>query len=360
MSPGTTITLPDGKADDECRPFVKAGAKKQPQGLLERLMCMDEERQNMKRLIREWSPRLEFVVRLMLVATFLDDSFRMATHFSEHITQIGRQGCLQWLASSSTGFVDVMATILLTSGLLAQSIGSVCLLSLIQPDITTKVLICWTIAQPVLYVELSNIEFLVESISLIGGLLLLRAHLVPGAGAHTQLLGRLLIPMVYMYHAWGYLSEAFTLDETSSFVMYLSELSMFVITAAVLIGIVIGSALVAAGLKSRIAALLLALFNLACVFYQHPFFRYIKMEGWEFKVDEQNMHWNIALRNIALPHGYEPDDMSPWMIYNWHRYYFFLGLSTSGALLLLAQFGPGDIAVQKDEVLLPVVSIGEN
>jgi len=355
MSSGTTITLPDGKADDECRPFVKAGAKKQPQGLLERLMCMDEERQNMKRLIREWSPRLEFVVRLMLVATFLDDSFRMATHFPEHITQIGRQGCLQWLVSSSTGFVDVMATILLTSGLLAQSIGSVCLLSLIQPDITTKVLICWTIAQPVLYVELSNIEFLVESISLVGGLLLLRAHLVPGAGAHTQLLGRLLIPMTYVYYTWGYLSEAFTLNETSSLGMYLTEVSVFVISAAVLIGLLVGSALVAVGLKSRIIALLLAFVNLAYVFYQHPFFRYIKIEGWEFKVDEQNMQWNIA-----LPHGYEPDDLSPWMIYDLHRYYFFLGLSTSGALLLLAQFGPGDIAVQKDEVLLPVVSRGED
>lgn len=355
MSPGTTITLPDGKANDECRPFMKAGAKNQPQGLLERLMCMDTGRQNMKRLIREWTPRLEFVVRLMLVATFLDDSFRMATNFSEHITQIGRQGCLQWLASSSTGLVDVMATILLTSGLLAQSIGSVCLLSLIQPDITTKALICWSIAQPVLYVELSNIEFLVESISLIGGLLLLRAHLVPGAGAHTQLLGRLLVPMVYVYQAWGFLSEAFTLDETSGLGTYLSEVSVFVVDAAVLVGLVVATTLVATGLKSRIAALLLAFVNLAYVFYQHPFFRYVKIEGWEFKVDEKNMYWNLA-----MPHGYEPDDMSPWMIYDWHRYYFFLGLSTSGALLLLAQFGPGDIAVQKDEVLLPVVSRGED
>ena len=34
------------------------------------------------------------------------------------------------------------------------------------------------------------------------------------------------------------------------------------------------------------------------------------------------------------------------------RYYFFEGLSFSGALLLLAQFGPGEIAVEEDEVLL--------
>jgi len=32
--------------------------------------------------------------------------------------------------------------------------------------------------------------------------------------------------------------------------------------------------------------------------------------------------------------------------------YFFPGLSTTGALLLLAQFGPGEIAVDKDELIL--------
>ena len=32
--------------------------------------------------------------------------------------------------------------------------------------------------------------------------------------------------------------------------------------------------------------------------------------------------------------------------------HLFQGLSTSGALLLLAQFGPGEIAVEEDEVLL--------
>ena len=44
--------------------------------------------------------------------------------------------------------------------------------------------------------------------------------------------------------------------------------------------------------------------------------------------------------------------MESYHIFDLHRYYFFQGLSTSGALLLLAQFGPGEIAVQEDEVLL--------
>ena len=47
--------------------------------------------------------------------------------------------------------------------------------------------------------------------------------------------------------------------------------------------------------------------------------------------------------------------MESYHIFDLHRYYFFQGLSTSGALLLLAQFGPGKIAVEENEVILPVM-----
>ena len=47
-------------------------------------------------LLRVWGPRVEFAVRLVLVATFLDDSLRTATNFSEHATQV-EQGGLRWL-----------------------------------------------------------------------------------------------------------------------------------------------------------------------------------------------------------------------------------------------------------------------
>jgi uncharacterized membrane protein YphA (DoxX/SURF4 family) len=53
-----------------------------------------------------------------------------------------------------------------------------------------------------------------------------------------------------------------------------------------------------------------------------------------------------------MPKENTADDFQSWHIVDLHQYYFFQGLSTSGALLLLAQFGPGEIAVEEDEMLL--------
>lgn len=91
----------------------KAGPK-QSGGFLERL----DERVNVKVLSRVWGPRLEFVVRLMLVSAFLDDSFRTATHFAELTEQVGEQGCLKWLAVPA--LVTFASTVALIFGVLTQ------------------------------------------------------------------------------------------------------------------------------------------------------------------------------------------------------------------------------------------------
>jgi len=329
-------------------------SKPKTDGIFQRFMLLLDEHVNVKILIRQWRPRLEFIVRLMLVATFLDDSFRTATQFSELTTRISEQGCVSWLGLGVNARVAI-ATVVLGAGFFAQVLGSLCLLVLFRPDGSTKALIGWAIMQPFLYAQISNVEFVAESLSIIGGLFLLRAHLVYnqtsyGAGARTQLLGRLLLPAMYLYYAGHFLFLAFTLDETDSLAVYISSLSMFVFNTLVLVGFLIGSTLVAAGLKSRLVAFLLALINILFAFYQHPFFRYIRLEGGEWKYDEDNM----PMPNVALPKDVSASDFHPSQIYDLHKYYFFLGLSTSGALLLLAQFGPGEIAAQKDEVFLPV------
>ena len=331
---------------------LKAGGTR-TEGLLQRLGCQLTESRNMKVLMRTWEPRIEFILRLMLVATFLEDSFGTITNFSAHAKQVGEEAyLLNWLSETSPGFVCVTSIVALGFGLLAQLIGSICLIMLIKPDVATKVLIGWAIAQPFLYAQLSNLEFIAESLSIIGGLLMLRAHLVSDRARNlVQFLGRVLLPMMYLYYLGHFMYSMFTLEKTSSLGMFISSLSMFVINVLLLVALAICSMLVAAGLKSRVVALLLALVNLIFVFQQHPFFRMIKYQGGEWKYIEDNM----SMPHVVLPTDVTPNEIDPEQIYALHKYYFFLGLSTSGALLLLAQYGPGHIAVQKDEAIFPII-----
>jgi len=328
-------------------------ASKKPESFVQRIMLSIDTHTSVKLLIGMWGPRLEFVVRLMLVATFFDDSFRVATHFPAHVKAISEEGYLNWLAETSPGLVSFIVTILLGMGILAQCLSSMCLLALPTPVVSTTVLIGWAILQPVLYAQLSNMEMVANSLSLIGGLIMLRAHFISKQGedaARMSLVGRLLLPVVYLYHAGVFLSSAYAFDETNSIAMYISKFSMFIVNIAVLVGLVIGSMFVAAGLKSRAISLLLALLNLGYISYQHPFFLYSWLEHWEWKYSQ-----NIPLSSVALQPGVNWGDLDPYELYDLHRYYFFLGLSASGALLLLTQFGPGKIAVQENEPLLPVV-----
>jgi uncharacterized membrane protein YphA (DoxX/SURF4 family) len=347
---GTYNDLEQGKSASGQAVPLKAGAKAPPTSLFERLICQLNERQNVKLLMRLWGPRLEFLVRLMIVSNFFEDSLSTLTHFSEHTIQVGEQGyVLKWFAGTYPGFAQVIATLALAIGVLAQLCGSVCLLALVQPDIATKVLIGWVIAQPLLYAQLTNFEFVAESLSILGGLLMLRAHLVfdrarNSEGTRVQLVGRLLLPAMYLYYMGQFLCSAITLDETNGFVSYISSLSMFIINGVLLVGLVIGSTLVAAGLKSRVMAMLLAILNLVFVFYQHPFFNMIKLEGGHWKYIEDNMS---SMPHVVLPSDVLPNDLDPEQIYNLHRYYFYMGISTSGALLVLAQFRPGEKAIKK-------------
>ena len=100
---------------------------------------------------------------------------KITTLFRTHRSS---QGCFSWLGPSA----PIFSTIFLLLGLLAQFLGSFCLLCLKKITFATNALITWVIVQPILYGQLSNFEFVAESLSLVGGLLLLKAHLVKGTG----------------------------------------------------------------------------------------------------------------------------------------------------------------------------------
>jgi uncharacterized membrane protein YphA (DoxX/SURF4 family) len=335
---------------EENTPLNASTMKRKKEGFFQRRIRRFDQRWNISMLIDLWGPYLQFVVRLMLVSTFLEDSFSTVPYFSEHVNQISQQGYpLKWFILMSPEFVRNIASLTLFIGVLAQLIGSLFLLVLFEPDLATKALIGWTIVQPLLYAQILNFEFLAESLSVVGGLLMLRAHLVfskneENARNHMQLFGRLLLPMMYLYYSGHFLFSAFTLNETASNFVYFSSLLMFIIKLILLVSFAIGSMLVAAGQKSRVVALLLAIFNLGYIFYKHPFFNMIRFEEGD---------WEYVIENMPMPSVNEPSNLDLEQKYNLHRYYFFLGLSTSGALLLLVQFGPGNIAAQEDEVIIP-------
>ena len=52
--------------------------------------------------------------------------------------------------------------------------------------------------------------------------------------------------------------------------------------------------------------------------------------------------------------------LEPWHIVDMHRYFFFQGVSTTGALLLLAVHGPGEVAVEEAEQLLPDAQVAKD
>merc|ERR1711937_666228 len=110
--------------------------------------------------------------------------------------------------------------------------------------------------------------------------------------------------------------------------------------------LVVGSVLVAHGLRSRLVAFLLGLANIGLVCYRDPIFRYLALdEDGKLTVAGpiyQNLPKAYAIHEALL-------SADPWEIWGLHKYYFFIGLSTSGALLLLAQHGSGAGAVRNKQ-----------
>jgi len=334
---------PEAAVYDKLLPNLSA-KESSSSGYTQSLMLKIDEHVSVKLLTKVWGPRFEVLVRLMLVSVFLEDSIGLVAHFDDQVNQFGY--------------------IVVLSGILLQSVGSLALLT--KPsEYAAFLLIIWTILQPIFYGQLNlklvsgspylsiggNYELVSGSLSIVGGLLLMISHLnehssqrgevIPSWVGYTQLLGRMLLPLAYMYPSWILLSFVTTPDETSGIGSFISSLSKFVVQSALYLLLVIGTLLLAVGLKSRTFALFLAITNLCLVCYEHPIWSFVRYEG-GWKVNEVRMWYpSVVSKNTEI-------NVDPWDIYELHKYYFFLGISTSGALLLLTQLGPGKIAIHKE------------
>ena len=322
------------------------------------MLAMDERYGNMNKLFQHWQPRVEFVVRILLVASFVEDAVRMLTNFENHVVQV----------AAITLYNPTLATVAVGVGLCVQSCGALAVIANFKIRAATLALIGWTLTQPFLYAQGTNLEFLAESMSLLGGLVLLHAHhqLVPNDTKHiTQFLGRLLLPSMYLYYGGMWMTSIlFDNEETGSYFQYFTSLSSVLVVVLLSVGLLCGAGLVAVGLKSRLVATLLAVINLLYTVEQHPYYTYAWRNAttgeWEY--DTIRMNPAAVVVTATTPgDGINVDGVAEDVVldytelYDVHKYYFYLGVSTTGAFLLLALFGPGHHALQRHEVLLPTV-----
>eukprot|EP00316_Scyphosphaera_apsteinii_P001556 CAMPEP_0119301416 /NCGR_PEP_ID=MMETSP1333-20130426/3203_1 /TAXON_ID=418940 /ORGANISM="Scyphosphaera apsteinii, Strain RCC1455" /LENGTH=310 /DNA_ID=CAMNT_0007303487 /DNA_START=200 /DNA_END=1132 /DNA_ORIENTATION=+ len=298
------------------------------------------------------------LVPLITLSTFFDDTARVATAFPTHSESVA-EGYLRDHIGDSSKWI---AKFLLACGLLAQVAGTALVLCNIFPERGCDLLIWWCVLHPVLYSQVSNLEFCSETATLIGGLLILRAHVQPesrsametlphvtsvsisGAlacktprrSARQQLLGRALLPSLYTYHLFRTLVANITSREHRQS----HSIEMYVVDTLLVVLLALGVAFITVGLRSRACALLLAFLNGMLLLTQHPFWRFMGAQTL------------AELPPVPYIESLDLSRVEPRHVVDIHRYLFFQGLSTTGALLLLALYGPGELAVEEHEAIL--------
>lgn len=132
---------------------------------LEKLHVAVEERVNLKRVHR----RLQALAKLLIVTTFIEDALRVLTTFSV------QQQSMEIAGWSS----PALHTLLPALSFAVQSIASIMVVlpsSSRRPEVGCYMLICWCAWHPIMYGQQRNWEFVLETATIMGGLLILLSH----------------------------------------------------------------------------------------------------------------------------------------------------------------------------------------
>ena len=345
----------------------------------------------------------------MIVITFLEDALRCLLTFSvqqQSMRIAGWQG-------------EFWHTALPCVSVAVQSSGSL----LIALPISTSsswhgrtgcfILLGWCCFHPFMYHQQTNWEFVLETCTIIGGLLILLSHymllavaaaaasrlldgkratLLPakavgpvvaeddplGKRAHaTQAVGRVLICAVFIYYAFGRVHGyvARSLSELGN-----ADMLTPIAQGASIIALLYACSLLIVGIKSRGVALLLALAMLLLAAYNHPFWWYLMCvdpAGRTHPLQRPPMQTSVqtsaqpdqphALRRgrylrtdrtfkmegVAYMEGFEVDAFT---MADHQRYFFFQSVSTVGALLLLVVHGPGRLSMDEQQGKLVLIT----
>jgi len=288
--------------------------------------------------------RLQNLAKVMIVTTFLEDAMRVLLTF--HVQQNSMR-IAGWKS-------PVLHSLLPAISFVVQFCGS--LLVIVPGDnmrglIGCYILTGWCFWHPFMYQQQTNYEFLLETLTIMGGLLILTSNFMlapPSAKAglprthsstadtphnnrahRIQALGRMLLCSLFLYYAFqqvhGY---AKTLNFTSKDFDWKTP----ALEGVLIIVLLYMCSLVIIGIKSRWVAFALALAMFFCDLYMHPFWMFI------FSTKTYTME------GVAGMEGFEVDAFT---MADHQRYFFFQTMSTVGALLLLVVHGPGKLSIDE-------------
>ena len=260
--------------------------------------------------------RLQVAARFLVVGTFADDSIRVTFDYSGQV-----------LTMQSVGFGLAIASILPAVFIMTQGVSVFLIVSEIAPEPGCLALLVWTGLHPFIYKQESNLEFLLESVTIMGGLMVLLSSerqnrkakqrkeqpsqmIDPGETAEEankmnllQLCGRICISAVFLYYGGKMMHErvqSFSLGDENFFLAAFEGVLM--------VFLLLITGFLVAGMKSRWCALLLALVMALSALYKHPWF--ITM-------------WSKSTFALDFVVGFEDTYVDAWLYSDHQRYFFF-------------------------------------
>jgi len=333
--------------------LTQAAAPPPSVGFVERYKVAVEARINLKHVHR----RLQVVAKLLIVATFVEDALRVLFTF-------GVQQQSMEIAGWSS---PALHTLLPLLSLAVQSCGALLVLasSGVGGEVGCYLLLGWCVWHPFMYGQAGNREFVLETATISGGLLILLSHLlllrtkapllggVSAAAAQEQkdrtatahriqAVGRVLVVSFFLYvaatktHAWSVSLSLGPEDGpgvwgwgTRTVELLLSLLILYLCWLVVI------------GMKSRGVALLLAVTMFLAAVWMHPWCLFLFSSS------------TYTMQGVVGMEGFEVDAFT---MADHHRYFFFQSMSTVGALLLLVVHGPGALSVDEQDGPIKIAS----
>jgi len=309
--------------------------------------------------------RLQIAARLLIVGTFIDDALRVLGEYRGQMLTMRHVG---W--GASIGIEHTASHVLPGAFIAIQSMGVALILSGIQPQVGCVALSLWAFVHPFLYSQQRNLEFVLKSVTIIGGLLILlsserkiakakasaqhrgeeEAALIESSPAEMDeaakeekavkdrllIVGRCALSAVFVYYVVKMINELVTeLLKTNKEMK--DPLVADVMHGTFIVLLMVVTALIVVGMKSRWCAMLLALIMAGSALYKYPWF----VTMWSthtYPIGSLNALFTNSGRRVSA------------RVFAGHqRYFFFQQLSTAGALLLLVVHGPGHYSLDESE-----------